>query len=343
MVDKYRLVFVTHIPVFYKVNLYNAINKNKKIFVIFVASETVSKRSDDFLTLKEAEFSYEVLSDVEFENRDRFKNIIKLQKILSKVSFERIIVSGWDLLEFWYVVFTNQKKKNAMALESTIYESQTTGLKGFIKKVFLSRISKVFASGSLHKALLDSLDFKGEVAITKGVGIIRKPSITLQRNASIKNRIVYVGRLSPEKNLDLVINLVNDLPWLQLDIYGVGPQEQELKHLAQKNIVFHGSIPNSKLEEAFVKADFFILPSKSETWGLVVEEALYFGLPVIVSDRCGASELIDNNINGIILVFENIKQEISDCLEEKKYRFYRLQSKNLINEKKDIDQVVCYQ
>jgi glycosyltransferase involved in cell wall biosynthesis len=242
MVDNYDLVFVTHIPVFYKVNLYNAINKNKKIFVIFVASETVSKRSDDFLTLKEAEFAYEVLSDVEFENRDKFKNILKLQKVLSKVSFDRIIVSGWDLIEFWYVVFTNQKKKNAMALESTIYESKTTGVKAFTKKVFLSRITKVFASGSLHKALLDSLGYKGEVAITKGVGIIRKPSITLQRDDSVKNRIVYVGRLSPEKNIDMVINVINELPWLQFDIYGVGSQEQELKRLAKKNIVFHGSI-----------------------------------------------------------------------------------------------------
>ena len=68
MEDNYDLVFVTHIPVFYKVNLYNAININKNIFVIFVANETLSRRSDDFLTLNEAEFPYKVLSEVEFEN-----------------------------------------------------------------------------------------------------------------------------------------------------------------------------------------------------------------------------------------------------------------------------------
>ena len=132
-------------------------------------------------------------------NRSKLKNILKLKTVLSKIKFERIIVSGWDLVEFWYIAFTNPKIKNEMVLESTIYESKTTGVIALIKKLFLARISKVFASGSLHKALLDSLRFKGQVVITKGVGIIRKPAITLKRDGQVKNRVVYVGRLSPEK------------------------------------------------------------------------------------------------------------------------------------------------
>ena len=50
--------------------------------------------------------------------------------------------------------------------------------------------------------------------------------------------------------------------------------------------------------DEFAKNDVLILPSLIEPWGLVVEEALYFGLPVLVSDRCGSSELIKNGING---------------------------------------------
>lgn len=333
-------MFVTHIPVFYKANLYNEINKNKKIFVIFVADETISKRSDDFLTLKEADFPYKVLSEVEFENRNKLQNILKLKAVLSKISFERIIVSGWDLAEFWYIAFTNPRIKNAMALESTIYESKTTGVRALIKKLFLARISKVFASGSLHKALLDRLGFKGQVTITKGVGIIRKPAISFKRDGKVKNRIVYVGRLSPEKNLDKVIHVINELPWLQFDIYGVGPQEQDLKEMAMGNVIFHGAIPNSNLEEIFVNADFFILPSKSEPWGLVVEEALYFGLPVIVSDRCGVVELLDES--SIFSLDDDLKVKFLELYESGQKICSNKMSSNLQLSDKDATQVGVY-
>jgi len=289
----YDLVFVTHIPVFYKVNLYNEINKNKNIFVIFVSNGTASKRSDDFLTLEKADFPYKVLSDVEFENRKKIKTLIKIQFILSKLKYKKIVFSGWDLIEFWYICFISPRSKNALALESTVYESSTTGIKGVVKKLFLSRVSKIYASGSLHKELLDRLYYKGEVVITKGVGIIRKPAVTLKRDSKINNRIIYLGRLSPEKNIDFLIRAINRLPWLNLDIYGTGPQEQDLKDIADHNISFNGTIPNSELENVFLKADFLILPSKSEPWGLVVEEAIFFGLPVLVSDRCGVVELLD--------------------------------------------------
>ncbi len=53
--------------------------------------------------------------------------------------------------------------------------------------------------------------------------------------------------------------------------------------------------------------DVLILPSVSETWGLVVEEALYFGLPVIVSQNCGAVELVENERNGYIIKPDDIK------------------------------------
>jgi glycosyltransferase involved in cell wall biosynthesis len=310
----YDYVIVTHIPVFYKVNLYNEINKNKKIFVVFVASETVNKRSDDFLTLKEAKFPCEVLSEVEFENRDRLKNLLKLQKFLSKVTFKSIIVSGWDLLEFWYIIFTSSKSKNMLALESTINESRLDGIKGILKKIFLNRTSAVFASGKLHKELLGALNYNKKINVTKGVGVIRKPPVINNKILKIKNRVVYVGRLSSEKNLSAVITAINNYPLINLDVYGSGPIEEQLKYIANANVHFHGAIPNTRLSQIFNDADFLVLPSQSEPWGLVIEEALYFGLPVLISPNCGASELIFNGLNGYVIDFNN-SQEISDFFE----------------------------
>lgn len=296
----YDYVIVTHIPAFYKVNLYNELAQKLNIFVVFIASNTAEKRADDFVGLEEAKFTYEVLHNGNFQGRNVFKNIGKLKIMLHNLSFKKLLISGWDLGEFWYLAMTNMPSKNCLALESTIMESNPQGLKGLIKKIFLSRIATVFASGSLHVKLLEALNYKSEVKITKGVGIINKPVLTTIKR-EYQKRFLYVGRFSSVKNLKLLIEIFNELPEYSLTLIGDGEQKKTLRSFAKLNITFKEPIKNKKLQEEFLRHDVFILPSLSEPWGLVVEEALYFGLPVIVSYQCGVSELIEDNQNGYII------------------------------------------
>lgn len=298
--NMYDYVIVTHIPAFYKVNLYNELAKKLNIFVVFIASNTVEKRADDFVTLEDATFQYEVLHNGNFQERDILKNIRKLRIIFQKTPFKKLLLSGWDLKEFWYLVMTNSKSKNCLALESTIMESTPKGFKGLIKKIFISRILTVFASGYLHVELLKALGYKGEVKITKGVGIINKPVFKAIKR-EYKKRFLYVGRISSIKNLKLLITIFNGLPECSLTLIGDGEEKGILKNLAKSNITFKESIENKKLQEEFLSHDIFILPSLNEPWGLVVEEALYFGLPVVLSKTCGSSELIEDEINGYVI------------------------------------------
>lgn len=339
----YDYIIVTHIPAFYKVNLYNELAKSLKIFVIFIASNTAEKRADDFVTLENAKFKYEVFFDGNFQERNVSQNISRLKTILKNISFKNLLVSGWDLKEFWYLVVTNPKSKNCLALESTINESRVDGIRGFIKKIFLSRISTVFASGKLHIELLNALGYKGEIKITKGVGIINKPTFEVQKK-EYKQRFLYIGRLSPEKNLRMLIEIFNTLPNHTLTLVGTGHQESELKDIAKENIIFTGQVENTKLQEYFLKNDIFILPSIAEPWGLVVEEALYFGLPVMVSRNCGSVELLKNGVNGFI--FNPLdKEEIKKSILSINGIVYEELIKNLEDfsiTKKDLIQVSTY-
>jgi len=316
----YDYIIVTHIPAFYKVNLYNELAKKLHILVIFIASNTNEKRADDFITLENAKFEYELLFDGDFQDRNVFKDIDKLKKILKDIKYKKILVSGWDLIEFWYLVFINSKSKNCLALESTILESNTKGLKGMIKKVFLSRISTVFASGRLHTELLKELRYKNIINITQGVGIINKPKFKYETK-EYQKRFLYIGRLSEVKNLEILIKIFNELKEYKLTIVGTGKMEKYLKSIANKNIIFLGVIENKNIKNQFKENDIFILPSISEPWGLVVEEALYFGLPVMISENCGSCELIENDINGYIFNpndSENIKSAIMN-IDKVKY------------------------
>lgn len=293
----YDYIIVTHIPAFYKVNLYTELSKQLKILVVFIASNTNEKRADDFITIKNANFSYYILGDGNFQDRDVFSNIKKLKTILKNNQYKRLLLSGWDLKEFWYLLIFYPKFKNCLALESTILESTPKGIKGWIKKVFLSRISTVFASGNLHIELLKALNFKGNIKITKGVGIINKP-ISKKVKKEYQKRFFYVGRLSRVKNLETLIQVFNDLPNHHLTIIGDGEEKEYLQSIANQNILFKPPVENIKLQYEFINHDIFILPSISEPWGLVIEEALYFGLPVLVSKNCGSSELIKSGVNG---------------------------------------------
>ncbi|MDD3342471.1 MAG: glycosyltransferase family 4 protein [Sulfurospirillaceae bacterium] len=296
----YDYVIITHIPAFYKVNLYNALAKKLNVYVIFIAANTREKRAEDFAMLHETNFKYDILFDGNFQDREIKKTLFKLRNILKTLQYQKLLVSGWDLKEFWYLVFFNPKAKNCLALESTILESNIKGIKRFLKKIFLSRIATVFASGSLHEKLLIALHYRGMIQITHGVGIINKPEFEKSMR-TYQKRFLYIGRLSYVKNLKFLIEIFNTLPEYTLTIIGEGEEKEALQRVSKSNIVFRDPIANSALKETFLEEDILILPSIIEPWGLVVEEALYFGVPIIVSRHCGVSELIENGVNGYVI------------------------------------------
>ena len=313
------------------------------ILVIFIASNTNETRAGDFIKLSDSKFQYKLLYDGNIQDRGIFHNIISLKKILSHIRYRKLIVGGWDLAEYWFLIWKNYKSKNCLILESTVNESRVDGVKGFMKKIFLNRISIVFASGNLHKKLLDALNYKGEVRITKGVGIINKPEMNLMTRKYDK-RFLFIGRLAKEKNVEMLVDLFNELDEHKLAIIGTGPLETILKSKAKENITFKGQIENQYLQKCFETNDVLILTSIAEPWGLVIEEALYFGIPVMISSNCGASVLINEGVNGYIVNLNNIKA-IKDTiinLDDEVYTKLLAGVRQFSINNKDIEQLGAY-
>jgi glycosyltransferase involved in cell wall biosynthesis len=121
---------------------------------------------------------------------------------------------------------------------------------------------------------------------------------------------LYVGRLSGEKNVDGLLT-----EWTRyreqggawsLVIVGAGPETGPLKAIASasvfaKDIYFAGHRTFRELPSFYALAECFVLPSTREPWGLVVNEAMASGLPVLVSSRCGCAEdLVESGKNGFV-------------------------------------------
>lgn len=343
MKEKYDIVFFTNQPAFYKINLYNETSKKKKVLVIFLGT-IESDRTKDFIT-GNMNFKYLFINEIECEKRNKLKSCFKLIKILKNIEYDLIITMGWSCIEDFLISFICPKKKNGLVCESSIYESNLDNWKKYLKKLICFRISYAFVSGEPHKEIFKKLKFKGEIIITGGVGLFNKNERELKKVEKNKKEFKYlcVARLIPIKNLEFLINTFNK-NGKSLTIAGQGILEEKLRKIAKENIKFTGHIPNKEIGKLYQEHDIFILPSKIEPWGLVVEEALYNGLPVIVSSKVGSNiDMVKNYNSGEIFQFDN-ENDLNEkiCILEKNYIYYRKNVEKIDFEERNIKQVEVY-
>jgi glycosyltransferase involved in cell wall biosynthesis len=147
------------------------------------------------------------------------------------------------------------------------------------------------------------------VAIRRRLGSQTEDREALRRERGWTNRFViaYVGRLSAEKNLPILVEAADRLADggipVSVAFAGSGPLEGDLRRLgntARARLDLLGFVDGDRLARVYAAADAFVLASASESWGLVVNEAMEYALPVIVSDRVGARQLIDPDRSGFI-------------------------------------------
>jgi glycosyltransferase involved in cell wall biosynthesis len=150
----------------------------------------------------------------------------------------------------------------------------------------------------------------------------KDPARAHQKWGLPRDYFLFVGRLIPEKSLPALLAAYGKYvsaigpesdPW-NLIICGSGPEEEKLKEgiqnlpeHAQKKIMLHGYIKQPEIIDFFSFASCFVLPSVSESWGLVINEAMACGLPAIVSNRCGcAKDLVIENETGWSIDPDNV-------------------------------------
>ena len=113
--------------------------------------------------------------------------------------------------------------------------------------------------------------------------------------------LLYVGRLAPEKRVDWLRPLLEELPGARLAIVGGGPSREELERLfAGTPTVFPGYLQGEDLAGAYASADIFAFPSASETFGNVVLEAAASGLPAVAPRAGGVVDIVRDGETGFL-------------------------------------------
>lgn len=113
--------------------------------------------------------------------------------------------------------------------------------------------------------------------------------------------LLYVGRLSPEKNLLSLRHALRAVPDLRLALVGDGPARERLaRELPSSRVTFTGFLHGTELAIAYASADVFAMPSTTETLGFVVLEAMASGLPVVAANAGGLPDLVHDGENGLL-------------------------------------------
>lgn len=337
----YDFVYLTNTPSFYKLNLCNEIAKTNTLLLVLYGygAEAVNKELESSSHYR---FDFVFINKGDSNKRNKFVTLCRLFTLMGKVKAKKILYAGWLAPEYNLYSFFSPKRKNCMVCESSVFDVSFHGVSGMVKKAIIGRMSVALPSGKPHDELFMSIGFMGRRNCTGSVGIFYKPR-RLPKPIHTPFRYLYVGRLVEVKNLKLLIEAFNE-NGKPLTIVGQGRQEHELKAMAHGNIVFCGFVDNERLGEVYQNHDVFVLPSKYEPWGLVVEEALYWGLPVIASDKVGSSVDMVKDLNtGLVFESKNIAS-LQDAIAqmEQNYSIFADNIKSIDWEQRERTQVNAY-
>jgi 1,2-diacylglycerol 3-alpha-glucosyltransferase len=217
------------------------------------------------------------------------------------------------------IVFTNHTRYDLMsqAYLPILPESiSDAALKVYLSPFYRACDLVIVPSQSMRQILVDQfrLDSPMEV-IPNGLDLapyreIIQPIDRSKLGFSLNQVIcIYVGRLSPEKNLALLLRafygVAKTFDHVRLLLVGEGPERENLETLIKhmeigSKVVLTGLVDYKEIPAYLAASDFFVTPSSSETFGLSTIEAMAAGLPVLGMDAPGTQDIIEDGITGLV-------------------------------------------
>lgn len=245
----------------------------------------------------------------------------RLLNVLTDIHPDVIIVPGYSHLHALgtSLAFRRSNPGTQVLLwsESTAVDRPRSWIRETFKSVLMNVFDGALVAGRPHVEYLRRLHVPANVI--KIVGNCVDNEYFDREAAKVRGErditrlpakvFLFVGRLIPEKNVSGLLRgyeryrrFAGANSW-SLVIVGHGPEEEVLRRQAAdiNGVHFTGLKQVDELPQYYGRAGCFVLPSLSEPWGLVVNEAMASRLPVLVSSRCGcATDLVDNGVNGFL-------------------------------------------
>ena len=339
-----KILIIRMYPDVLNINTYNCQE-------IGLAKALVRKNNICDIVLYTDKVPYE--EDIKFDNNTRKIHVyhLKAKSILKNALYTNDlyeIAKYYDIVQSTeYDQIANKELWNKFGNKLVIYHGPYCSeyTKGYKKKCIISdlyyRINKNFknvqciAKSKLAEELLLSKNFKNIQTIGVGLDSEKFEKNHIKNNDKIDYLIrekgnykylLYIGKLEERRNIIYLIDILKKLNnrdnIYKLIIVGKGKEEyiEKCREYAKekavlKNIIYIESMGQEDLPNVYKIADVFVLPTQYEIFGMVLLEAMYFGVPVVTTLNGGSSMLIANNKYGQICDLQQINTWV-DSIEE---------------------------
>jgi glycosyltransferase involved in cell wall biosynthesis len=253
-----------------------------------------------------------------YEDVPTWRMTYRLTMEVLRTRADLVVLPGYHRPEYWamLVACILTGKRRAVFCDSTGRDNPRRLLTSIPKRMFFSLCDGYFGFGERSREYLMSLGAKRErifipcqaAALPLSFVPERALDERVRARSGQKPVFLFVGRLSEEKGVDALLDafgeIVRRIPQARLRIVGTGPQGEALQKATHDAgldhaVSFVGSLQDEALSREYFGATCMVLPSFREPWGLVVNEALSHGCPVVVSDNCGCvPELVIDGLTG---------------------------------------------
>ena len=316
-----KIFYLTGLLSPYRIEWMNALSEENDIFAYYISSDEKT-REKDWLDSRKPCFPTKRVT------RSKLLRALPAKSFLSEAlsgGFDIYIIDGYSSrikLKTINKLLKGHKKVciNIDGIDIWREKTEADIIKDAVKRrVFRSGAYFICGSMIAQKAVIkggaaeDKVFVHPFTSLHKEDIILPNQKSTLQKeykeklNLSGKKVALAVGRFIPLKKYDILIKAWKDMPDdCILYIIGGGEEKENYERLIKesgvKNIALMDFILPEKLSEYYCAADLFVHPSSTETWGLVINEAMAKGCPVIATDRCvAATELIQDGENGFLV------------------------------------------
>ena len=326
---KLRVLIITEMIAPYRIPVFNALAKKNdlEVHVVFL-SETDSMLRQWVVYKKEIQFSYQVLPS--WRRRIGNNHMVLLNRglcaALSRWQPKVVILGGYNYLSSWQTIVWARKHDVPLVLwcESNLNDRRSNHiLIKFMKRMFLRRSDGFVVPGKASFEYLMTFGISPNAISTapnavdiglfaRGADWAKRHEAEVRREFDLPSRFfLFVGRLVPEKGVFDFLEAYQELDSclrseVSLVFAGGGAGEMALlrraSHIKPGRVQFVGFIQREQLPSYYGLAEGFVFPTRSDPWGLVVNEAMACGLPVVVSRVAGCTaDLVRDGWNGYIV------------------------------------------
>lgn len=316
-----KVLFLTNVPSPYRVDFFNEIGKEVELTVLF-ERDNAKCRNKDWMSHNFKNFKYHFLKGIKYGN----DGIISFQvKKFLKEKYDIVCLGNYHTITS--VIAGKYCIKRGipycLSVDGIFQHEQENKYKLKLKKQLFSHAEFFVTTGKYSVDVITHYGGKNcyiyPFSSIHDKDVLNQP-ISIDEKKNLKNKlglsgrtILFVGQVIPRKGIDILFKVYHQLNDCELVMVG-GTLNEEYENLRNelnleiKVIPFLNSI---ELAEYYLASDVLVLPTREDQWGLVVNEALAKGLPVISTNYCLACyEMLKNN--GKMVDVEDINSYVKE-------------------------------